>query len=105
MQRPKSARHAKAAHARWRNAARDAELERADGIPDRPMVEDCRQPFNMPLSAFGWRDVRIEPRLGYVSWRCVDERTGEVLHCAASKELLRWVASQVPRLLAARNFH
>ena len=105
MQRHKSARHVKAARARWRNAEVRAHQERDEGIPDRPMVEDCRQPVSLNLSALGWRDVTLEPRIGYVSWRCIDAQTGEVLHCAASKELLRWIAGQVPRMLAARNFH
>jgi hypothetical protein len=105
MQRHKSPRHVKAAKARWRAAEAQAEAERTEGTPDVPMLDDCRQPFLMPLSHVGWRDVRIEPRLGYVAWRCVDAQTGEVLHSAASKELLRWIAAQVPRLLALRNFH
>lgn len=67
-------------------------------------MTDSRKPFTLPLSGFGWRDVVIEPRLGYVGWRAVDAETREVLHCAASKELLRWIARQVPRMLAARNF-
>lgn len=58
----------------------------------------------MALAAAGYRDLRIEPRLGYVAWRAVDADTGEVLHCAALKELLRWVAKQVPRMLAARHW-
>jgi hypothetical protein len=40
-----------------------------------------------------------------VSWRALDAETGEVLHCAALKELLRWIARKVPRLRSARNFH
>ena len=59
----------------------------------------------MSLRSAGFRDLRIEPRRGYVAWRAVDAATGEVLHCAALKELLRWVASQVPRMLAFRNLH
>jgi hypothetical protein len=58
----------------------------------------------LPLSALGYRDLRMEPRLGYVAWRAVDVETGEPLHCAASKEMLRWLAVQVPRMLAARNY-
>ena len=100
MHRHKSPRHVRAANARWRRA----EAERDEGIPDLPMMSDMRQPFELPLSHFGWRDVVVEPRLGYVGWRAVDAQTREVLHCAASKELLRWIARQVPRLLAARNF-
>lgn len=82
-----------------------AEAERAAGIPDRPLIDDCRRPFALPLKSIGYRDMRIEPRLGYVAWRAVDEDSGEVLHCAALKELLRWIARQVPKMLAARNFH
>lgn len=100
MQRRKSPRHVRAANARWRRA----EAERDEGIPDMPPMTDSRQPFTLPLSGFGWRDVVIEPRIGYVGWRAVDAETGEVLHCAASKELLRWIARQVPRMLAARNY-
>jgi len=89
---------------RYRAAEVHAQHERDDGIYDRPAFEDCRQPFALPLAAAGWRDLTIEPRLGYVAWRAVDTETGEVLHCAALKELLRWVATQMPRMLAARNF-
>ena len=49
-------------------------------------------------------DLMIVPRLGYVSWRAVDVDTGTVLHCAALKELLHWIADRVPRMLAARNY-
>jgi hypothetical protein len=49
--------------------------------------------------------LHIEPRIGYVAWRAVDAQTGDVVHCAALKELLRWIAGQVPRMLAVRNFH
>jgi hypothetical protein len=104
MQRHKSQRHVNAARARWHAAELRADQERAAGTPDRG-PQDSRQPVMLALSALGWRDVVLEPRLGYVSWRCADAQTGEVLHCAASKELLRWIAGQVPRLLAARNFH
>ena len=103
MQRPKSARHVHAANTRWRaDAARD---ERDVGIPDRMAPEDFRRPFALPLKSAGYRDLHIEPRLGYVAWRALDVETGELLHCAALKELLRWVAAQVPRMMAERNFH
>ncbi len=105
MQPRKSQRHVNAARARWRAAEARAQSERDAGIPDRPLIDDCRLPFDLPLRHAGWLDLRIEPRLGYVSWRAVDAETGEVLHCAAIKELLRWIARQVPRMLAARNFH
>ena len=71
------------------------------------MADARRYPAEVPdvqAPPVGYRDIRLEPRLGYVAWRAVAADTGEVLHCAASKELLRWVAGQVPRMLAARNF-
>ena len=105
MQRHKSTRHVNAAKARWRNADARAQAERDEGIPDAPPIEDAREAFVMSLRSAGFRDLRIEPRRGYVAWRAVDAATGEVLHCAALKELLRWVASQVPRMLAFRNLH
>ena len=37
----------------------------AEGIPDRPALVEHRQPFTPPFAALGWKDVRIEPRLGY----------------------------------------
>lgn len=58
----------------------------------------------LPLKAAGYRDLRIEPRIGYVAWRAVDDETGETLHRAALKELLRWIAGQIPRMLGTRNF-
>ena len=103
MQRHKSTRHVNAAKARWRAAESRAQAERDAGIPDAPAIEDCREAFALPLKCAGYRDLRIEPRRGYVAWRAIDAATGDVLHCAALKELLRWVASQVPRMLAFRN--
>lgn len=101
MHRRKSHRHQRAANTRWR--LRKAEQERDDGISDRPALVEYRQPFTLPFAALGWKDIRIEPRLGYISWRCIDEATGEVLACKALGELLRWVAAQVPRQLGIRN--
>jgi hypothetical protein len=94
-----------AANARWRAREARAQVERDAGIPDELIPQDFRDPFPLPLKSAGWKDLLIEPRLGYVSWRAIDSDTGEVLHCAALKELLRWIAAQVPRMLAARNFH
>ena len=105
QRRQKSIRHVAAAHARWRAAELRAEAEREAGIPDVPLPEEWRRAFLLPLASVGYRDLSIEPRFGYVSWRAVDALTGEVLHVAALKELLRWIAGQVPRMLAARNFH
>lgn len=79
-------------------------LGRQNGRPAKPKPQDTRQSFTLPLRALGWRDVRIEPRLGYIAWRCVDSETGEVISCKALGELLRWIAAQVPRQLGARNF-
>lgn len=56
-----------------------AQAERDDGVPDVPMPSDARQPFDLPLAHLGYRDLRIEPRSGYVSWRAVDADTGERL--------------------------
>jgi hypothetical protein len=103
MQPRKSQRHVRAANARWRAAEQRAQAERDEGIPDRADA-DCRQPFDLLLRAAGYRDLRIEPRRGYVAWRAVDAQTGEVLHSAALKELLHWIADEMPRMLAARNF-
>lgn len=105
MQPPKSRRHVHAANTRWRAAELRAQAERDSGVPDEPMLADMRQPFDIALRSAGYRDLRIEPRLGYVAWRAVEAETGKVLHCAALKELLRWVAGQIPRMLAARNWH
>lgn len=102
MQRHKSKRHVHAANTRWR--ADKAQAERDASIPDEPMLGDIRHPFDLPLRHVGYRDLRIEPRFGYVSWRAVDMQTGETVHCAALKELLRLIAGDVPRMVAARNF-
>ena len=99
MHRRKSHRHQRAANARWRRA----DAERAAGIPDRAALAEHRQPFYLPFAHLGWRDVRIEPRMGYVAWRCVDADTDDVLACKALGELLRWVAAQVPRQAGIRN--
>jgi len=105
MQHRKSQRHVNAAKCRWRAAEQRAQAERNDGILDEPMWADVRQPFDLPLRSAGYRNIRIEPRLGYIAWRAVDLDSDEVLHCAALKELLRWIARQIPRQLGADNFH
>ena len=102
MQRPKSARHVRAANTRWR--AEHAQRERDEGIPDRAPDTDCRQPILLDLTSYGGRRLRIEPRRGYVASRAVDEATGQVMHCAAIKELLHRIADELPRMLAARNY-
>lgn len=101
MQRRKSPRHVNAANARWRAAEARAQQERDEGMPDREGISDDRDSFPLPLKARGWRDVEIEPRLGYLTkWRAVDAETREVLHSAALKELLHWCADRVPRVRA-----
>ena len=102
MQRRKSQRHVKAANARWREVR--AQAERDAGIPDRHEVEDARQPIPLDLTSYGGPRLRIEPRRGYLAARAVDEDTGQVVHCAAIKELLHRIADQMPRMLAPRNF-
>lgn len=75
---------------RSRTRSRRAQQERDGGIPDREPIVDDRDPFPLPFKARGWRDVEIEPRLGYLTkWRAVDSETREVLHSAALKELVR----------------
>ena len=83
---------------------RRAQWERDDGIPDREPLTDTREAFTLDLAAAGFCDMRIEPRIGYVAWRAVDVATGEVLHCAALKELLHWIADRLPRKMAMRNY-
>lgn len=86
---------------RYQARVRRARHERDDGTPDRAPIEDTRDPFPLPLKARGWRDVEIEPRLGYLTkWRAVDAETREVLHSAALKELLHWCADRIPRVRA-----
>lgn len=103
MQRHKSKRHVNAANARWRRDA--AQAERDAGIPDEPLYAEFREPFDMPLKCVGFRDLRLEPRLGYVAWRAIDADTGEVVHTAALKELLRWIAGKVPRMMSPGRVH
>lgn len=89
---------------RYNARARKAQCARDDGIPDRLPIEDTRETFELPLKAVGYFDLLIQPRLGYVSWRAIDKDTGTVLHGAALKELLHWIADRVPRYRALRNF-
>jgi hypothetical protein len=103
MQRRKSQRHARAARARWRAAEQRAQDERDAGIPDRQEA-DVREPFTLALASAGYRNLRIEPRLGYIAWRAYDADTGEPVACAALKQLLHGIANSLPRQLGARNF-
>jgi hypothetical protein len=81
-----------------------ADAARSEGIPDPAPLEDTRQAFELDLRGAGGRLLRIEPRLGYVAWRAVDAESGEALHSAALKQLLHWVADNLPRWLALRNY-
>jgi len=101
--RHKSPRHVRAANARWRAVEARAEAERAAGIEDRTAYVDTRQPFTLPLGSAGGRDLRIEPRHGYIAWRAVDVTTGEVVATAALKTLLRDIAGELPRQLSLRH--
>lgn len=102
MQKRKSARHQIAARVRWRAAEARAEAERAAGLGDREPDTDARMPFALPLAAAGYRDLHIEPRLGYIAWRALDSRTGQVLHCCALKTMLHEIAGKLPRTLGKR---
>ena len=86
---------------RARNRLAMADDERQADIPDRVDGEN-RQPFPLLLKSAGFHDMQIEPRLGYVAWRAVDMGTGNVLHSAALKELLHWIADQLPRMISPR---
>lgn len=104
MQKSKSHRHVIAAEARWRAAANNAQADRDLGVDDVPMWHDAREPIEINLRPAGYLRIRLEPRLGYVAWRVIDADSGDVLHCAAIKEALRWIASQVPRQLGSRHW-
>jgi hypothetical protein len=89
-------------------AARDARAEgrraaaEADGIPLRDDA-DCRSPIELDLSHVGGRRYILEPRRGYLSWRVRDAESGQVLHCAALKQALHWIADEMPRMMSARH--
>ena len=102
QRRKKSKRHAAAANARWRAAEARAQAERDAGIPDRPLDIDARSPIPLDLRAAGYRNLHIEPRIGYVAWRLVDADTDEVIDCAALKTLLHRIADKLPRTLGVR---
>lgn len=90
-------------------AARDARAEQkraaaeAAGIPVRTDA-DCRVPIALDLRFVGGPELILEPRRGYVSWRARDVATGQVVACAALKQLLHGIADDLPRMLAARNW-
>ena len=96
MHNRKSARHQRAANARWRYAEIAAQAERDDGIIDAPLMPDLRQPFDLDLSSWGGPRLHIEPRAGYISARAIDV-DGAVVQCAALKTLLHRIADGLPR--------
>jgi hypothetical protein len=102
MQRRKSPRHQRAARARWRAAEQRADSERDEGLPDREPLTDARQPIELDLRSYGGRRLRIEPRLGYIACRVIDD-TGAVVACAALKTALHMIADGLPRTLGERR--
>jgi hypothetical protein len=84
-------------------AERRADAERAEGIPDRPALTDCRLPITLDLRSAGGQLLTLEPRLGYVAWRAVNE-AGAVVHVAALKELLHRIADDLPRALGRAHW-
>jgi len=101
MHKRKSKRHVMAAAARWRAAESRAQAERDAGIPDRAPDRDQRQPITLDLCSYGGGMLTIEPRIGYISVRVMQD--GAVVHCAAMKQALHWIADQLPRTMGARN--
>ena len=101
MRPRKSQRHVRAANARWSHAQALAQVERDAGIPDRTDC-DIRQPITLDLRSAGGPNLTLEPRIGYVAWRARDSDTGQVMRCAALKELLHRIADELPRRLSDR---
>lgn len=100
--RNRSAAARYSAQCRWRAAEARAESEREAGIPDRGH-DDARQPCTIDLRGAGGPLLTLEPRVGYVAWRQIND-AGEVEACAALKTLLHTLADKLPRMLAARNY-
>lgn len=93
MHPSKSVRHVKASRARWRAAPE----------PASPISEpvDMRQPITLDLRSAGGPLVTLEPRVGYIGWRALDE-AGQVSECAAIKTLLHRIADRLPRTMGVR---
>ena len=87
---------------RCAQATRRTAAQYAEGIPDRAPDTDMRSPIRFDLASEGYRDVIVEPRIGYVSWRMLDAQTGKCIECAALKTLLHRLADRLPRTLGAR---
>lgn len=84
------------AQCRWRAAEQRAQAERDGGTPDREPYRDLREPITLDLRSYGGALVRIEPRIGYLACRMLDE-SGVVTDCAALKTLLHRIADGLPR--------
>jgi hypothetical protein len=93
--RNRSAAARYSANARWRAAEARAQAERDAGTPDRPMLTDMRRPFDLDLTTWGGPRLHIEPRIGYIAARAIDQ-TGAV-QVAALKTLLHRLADSLPR--------
>ena len=97
MQRSKkSARHVNAARCRWRAAEARAQAELEAGITDRETHQDCRQRITIDLRSYGGERLHIEPRMGYIACRMLDD-AGTLRDCAALKTLLHRLADALPR--------
>lgn len=99
----KSQRHVRAANCRWLAAERKAQAERDSGIQDRANEPDYRDVVLLDLTRWGGRRWRIEPRLGYVSGRAIDDETGDVRYCATMKQLLHAIADETMRMHGVRR--
>lgn len=51
----------------------------------------------LDLTSYGGRRLRIEPRIGYIACRLIDDDSGAVEDCAAIKTLLHRIADALPR--------
>lgn len=79
-------------------------LGRSFGRPRKATpVIDARPVISLDLSGVGGRSLVLEPRLGFIAYRARDAATGEVLECAALKELLHRIADRLPRTMAPRE--
>lgn len=74
-----------------------ADALREAGFEDRRPVIDARECIELDLRSVGGRHLRLEPRLGFLAWRCIDVQTGEVIKSAALKTLLREIADKLPK--------
>jgi hypothetical protein len=85
-----------------RAAEARAQAEREAGIPDREPQADARQRITLDLRSYGGERLHIEPRMGYIACRLLDD-AGTVKDCAALKTLLHRWADSLPPTLGARR--